>query len=120
MKRVAITWNEFLVGLQSGMYKQPDADYTRLRIRARQLRGLVNHVSTVGVKPWTAWHRHQSRLRARLSEVARLAECEFEQYCIANGFPKVLPWKPRNWATVKRQLRQADLGYRPTKRRRAA
>jgi hypothetical protein len=117
--RKTIPWSEYVAGLAGGIYRTPDAEYSRLRKIARQLRGLVAHVSTHGARPETAWYRHQTKLQHKLADAAKRAEAEFERYATANNFPLVKPWIPRRWSTVKRQQRQADLAYRPTKRRAA-
>jgi hypothetical protein len=117
--RRKISWQQFVDGLASGLYSKPDGEYSRLRIIARQARGLVQHVSSNGAPVWSAWHRRQAALRQRLIVAAEIAERAFDQYATAHNMPNVKPWSPRQWSTVKRQQRQADLAYRPTKRRAA-
>jgi hypothetical protein len=116
MKRSTIEWDQYIAGLAGGLYGKPDAEYTRLRVKARQLRSLVSHVSTYGCKKETAVYRHQTKLRRQFQAAAKRAEAEFDAYAISIGVPNVKPWKPRNWTAVKAAARRADFAYRPRRR----
>jgi len=118
-KRITVEWDEYVAGLSSGIYGKPDAEYTRLRIKARQLRGLVQYVSTYGCRQETAVYRAQSKLRRQFLDAAKRAEAEFDTYAISINVPNVKPWRPTNWAAVKTAARRAELGYRPRRRKAA-